>query len=458
MPEENEQAIESETASPIYEIQNLLKKGTKSELEHYIDQLGFSEMLRAFSRLDHDEQTKLLLKISPADAAEFLEDVPDTFASELVEKLTAKEAASIVTEMESSEQADLLGDIQEDNAEAILAEMKPEDAEEVRELSTYADDEAGGLMITEILKFDISATVIDVIDHLESISNKDKYFDTYIYITSRYGKIAGVLSLRDLLLAHKATKLQDILKPARCVKTNTKFEFLKGYFEDNDFYAAPVVDEDQLLVGVVRRRDLTEAIFKLTESQQLKAAGLVVGEEMRTMPVVVRSRRRLSWLSINIFLNIISASVIALYTDTLTAVIALVVFLPIVSDMSGCSGNQAVAVSMRELALGLVRPYEVFRVWIQEIKVGAINGCILGILLGGIAWLWKGNPYLGVVIGSALAINTVIAVSIGGTVPLILKRMNIDPAVASGPVLTTVTDLCGFFLVLSIATLMLPVL
>ncbi|MDH3239022.1 MAG: magnesium transporter, partial [Alphaproteobacteria bacterium] len=168
-----------------------------------------------------------------------------------------------------------------------------------------------------------------------------------------------------------------------------------------------------------------------------------------------RFRRRISWLSVNILLNVAAASVIAVYIDTLGAVIALAVFLPIISDMSGCSGNQAVAVSMRELTLGIVKPFEVFRVWLKEISVGALNGLALGILLGGVAWAWKGNPALGLVVGGALALNTLVAVSIGGTVPLLLKRWGVDPAVASGPILTTVTDICGFFLVLSFATLML---
>jgi magnesium transporter len=174
------------------------------------------------------------------------------------------------------------------------------------------------------------------------------------------------------------------------------------------------------------------------------------------MPVLKRTRRRLSWLSLNILLNIIAASVIAMYEDTLSAVIALAVFLPIVSDMSGCSGNQAVAVSMRELSLGIVKPYEIVRVWLQEVSVGLINGTVLGCLIGIAAWLWKGNPYLGLVVGIALAANTLVAVSLGGTVPLLLKRLKVDPAVASGPILTTVTDMCGFFLVLSLATIMLP--
>ncbi|NSW95562.1 MAG: magnesium transporter, partial [Bacteroidales bacterium] len=138
-----------------------------------------------------------------------------------------------------------------------------------------------------------------------------------------------------------------------------------------------------------------------------------------------------------------------------SAVIALAVFLPIISDMSGCSGNQAVAVSMRELSLGIVRPGESLRVWFQEIQVGLINGLVLGILIGLAAFLWKGNIYLGLVVGGALAINTIVAVSIGGTVPLILKSIKVDPALASGPILTTITDMIGFFLALGFATVAL---
>jgi len=173
------------------------------------------------------------------------------------------------------------------------------------------------------------------------------------------------------------------------------------------------------------------------------------------LPLRTRCARRLSWLSMNIVLNVLAASVIAYYEDTLSSVIALAVFLPIVSDMSGCSGNQAVAVSMRELSLGLVRPREVLRVWGKEVSVGLINGVSLGALLGLVAWLWRGNPILGIVVGVALALNTIVAVSIGGSVPLILKGLGVDPALASGPILTTVTDICGFFFALGLASLAL---
>ena len=174
------------------------------------------------------------------------------------------------------------------------------------------------------------------------------------------------------------------------------------------------------------------------------------------MPTGLRARRRLAWLSVNIGLNVLAASIISSYEETLAAVIALAIFLPMVSDMSGCSGNQAVAVSLRELSLGVTRPADLFRVWRKEAAVGLINGLALGLLIGLVAWLWKGNAWIGLVVGLALAVNTLVAVSVGGLVPLVLKSRGVDPAVASGPMLTTITDMCGFFLVLSIATALMP--
>jgi magnesium transporter len=209
------------------------------------------------------------------------------------------------------------------------------------------------------------------------------------------------------------------------------------------------------MMGVVRRAAVQEAANKRNNQLFLKFAGIVGGEEFRSMPLVTRSSRRLSWLSINIVLNIIAASVIALYQDTLEKAIMLAVFLPIISDMSGCSGNQAVAVSIRELTLGLVRPRELLRVFFKEAAIGLINGGVLGCLLAAAALIWKGNSYLGLVVGGALFANTLVAVCFGGLIPLVLRGMKMDPALASGPILTTVTDMCGFFLVLSFATVML---
>jgi len=310
-------------------------------------------------------------------------------------------------------------------------------------------------MEVEAFTFTLDETVGAVLNRLiEGDESFERYRGQHPYIVDDTGKLIGVVSLRDMLRSRRSLPLAEILHQPIAVSPDTGQRELAMIFHDNPFLGIPVVDANGILLGVVSRQELAEA--ELERAEQESRARQQVSDELRSMPTMQRSRRRLAWLSSNIVLNIIAASVISLYEDTLAAVIAIAVFLPMVSDMSGCSGNQAVGVSMRELSLGLTRPADLYYVLRKEFGVGVLNGIALGILIGIVAWVWKDNAFLGLVIGMALALNTVIAVSIGGSVPLILKHLGIDPAVAAGPLLTTVTDMAGFFLVLSLATLFMP--
>ena len=416
---------------------------------------GAVRQLLALSAKDRD----ILLTHIPAElAAALIEEAPHSAATELVERLEAERAAEIIDELASDVQADLIGDLNQADADAILVELDAQDAADVRRLAEYDDDRAGGLMVAEAFSFPDTATVGAV---LRGFVSEDEDFERYRgqhpYVVDAEGRPVGVVSLRGLLTSQRSAKLSSIMVPPLTVPADMMLDDLQDIFDEHNFLGLPVVDPEGKLVGVVSRSAVDAAALERMESDSLKLQG-VVGDEVRSMPTWIRSRRRLAWLSANIVLNVIAASVISAYEETLAAVIAIAVFLPMVSDMSGCSGNQAVGVTMRELSLGLVRPRDAFRVWLKEVSVGVINGIALGILIGVVCWLWKGNPWLGAVIGIALALNTVIAVSIGGVVPLFLKQLGQDPAAASGPLLTTITDMAGFFLVLSLATLMMPLL
>ncbi len=442
---------------PWEQFEEFLETEDADALRQLIDELPTSEIARSLSRLSPDDQLHVLERLGDKDAAAIIEEIPDPMAVDLLRRIPADNAARLFEEISSDERADLLKEFDTDAAEAILAEMEPEKAIEARLLTGYPSEVAGGLMITEYLWHYETATVGAVLqdfhDHGEIYSDYDVQ---YTYIVTKDRKLVGVLRLRDLLLAPRHTPVSTIMvKSPLHVTDYTSLTELGAFFDEYELMGVPVTDVDGRLIGIVRREDVDEALIDRSDSDYLKSQGIVGGEELRSMPLWRRSSRRLSWLSINIFLNMIAASVIAVYQDTLSAVIALAVFLPIISDMSGCSGNQAVAVSIRELSLGLIKPFEVLRVWFKEVAVGLINGTVLGLLLGTAAWLWKGNGYLGLVVAAAMAINTVVAVSIGGTVPLFLKWLKSDPALASGPILTTITDMCGFLLVLSFATMML---
>jgi magnesium transporter len=424
-----------------------------------LEPLTLSEGLREVLELNAEDRAALLSILPAGIAAELIEEAPSELAAELVEDLDAEHAAAIMDELDSDTQADVIGDLDEEDAEAILAEMDEEDAADVRRLASYEDDTAGGLMQAEVFTFTLSDTVGAVLRRLASDEEDDfeRYRGQHPYIVDKEDRPIGVVSLRGLLTAKRSAKLAEIMTTPLTVTVDTPLDELRDIFNEHPFLGLPVVEKDGRLAGVLSRSALDEAVLERAEAESLKLQG-VVGDELRSMPLFLRSRRRLSWLSANIGLNIVAASVISAYESTLAAVIAIAVFLPMVSDMSGCSGNQAVAVSMRELSLGLVRPVDMLKVWFKEVSVGVINGIVLGLLIGVVAWLWKGNAVFGAVIGTALALNTVLAVSIGGVVPLLLKRLGQDPAVASGPLLTTITDMAGFFLVLSLASLVMPYL
>lgn len=451
--ESNEQARE-----PWEIVSEILSRGDRTGLQGYLDALPPGEKARLLSRIEEDEQARLLQLLGSENAASLLDDLSDVQAIDILEDLPAEHAAAIIDEMPSDHQADLLGDLDQERAEAILQEMDPAEAQDARELLEYEENTAGGLMITEYLSYVDTLAVRDVLEdlrlHGESYSDYDVQ---YAYLTTADAVLVGVLRLRDLLLSSPERPIRGLMiaDPLH-VAAETPLEDLVHFFHEHHFLGVPVVDSEMRLVGVLRRLAVEEAAGDRANETFLRVSGHVGDEELRTMPLHRRSLRRLSWLSANILLNVVAASVIAMYQETLQAAIVLAVFLPIISDMSGCSGNQAVAVSIRELTLGLVKPYEFWRVLGKEASVGLLNGLALGLILGGISYLWKGNVYLGLVVGAAMMLNTLLAVSLGGLIPLALKALKADPALASGPILTTVTDMCGFFLVLSFASAVLP--
>jgi len=437
-------------------LRGLTEAGDGPALQAFLETLEPRTPSWALFRLSTEDQERLVRLLSPDLAADLLEELPDFHVADLIERLEIEHAADIVEAFTSDHGADLLAEMDSDDAAAILDEMIPEIAGEVRELISYPADVAGGLMGAEHYAYPRNARVSDFLGDLEQKRQTIEQLPQRILLLDAQGGPVGAVDIADVLLAEPGTDLSEMMHAVTAISADASLEELEDYFHRHETLGAPVVDKGGQLVGRVRLSALYEALAEREQEDHLKVQGIVGGEELRAMPVLTRSTRRLSWLSINIVLNIVAASVIAIFQDTVSAVIALAVFLPIVSDMSGCSGNQAVAVSMRELTLGIVQPRDVLRVWWQEVSVGLLNGIALGSLLALATYLWQGSPLLGAVVGVALALNTVIAVSIGGTVPLLLKRWHADPAVSSGPVLTTVTDMCGFFLVLGLATLALP--
>jgi magnesium transporter len=439
-------------------LEELIQSNAKAQIEAVFEDLPPVEMARMISSLNKADHIHLLELLGPEESASIISKISGLGAADMLAQLTSEQAAPIVNELPRQLQVNLLRRMRKNRASKILHAIKPHKVKKLERLMRYPENTAGGLMITEYLSYPEDMRVREVLDDLREHGETYSDFDIqYAYVVSETGHLSGVLRLRDLLMAPRDWVLSEtMIKTPLHVNINASLRDLKDFFRQYTFLGVPVTDDEGKLVGVIRNSSVREAANRQNNQLFLKFAGIVGGEESRNMSLFKRSSRRLSWLSINIVLNIVAASVIALYQDTLEKAIVLAVFLPIISDMSGCSGNQAVAVSIRELTLGMVRPRELVRVLTKESAIGMINGIVLGVLLGGAAVLWKGNPWLGLVVGVSLAANTLVAVSFGGLVPLILRGMRTDPALASGPLLTTVTDMCGFFFVLSFASILLP--
>ena len=443
--------------TPWYELEELLEAGETERVCALFESWSEVDRTHIASHLDRAALASLLDLLDVETAAELIECLPLSQAADAIEEVTPLAAAEILEELPSDERVDVLAEVESKEREAILDVVDSDTADEARTLLEYDADTAGGLMHTEFLSIRTRQSVADAIERIRGSADVFAHYSIqYLYAVDEGGRLEGVIPMRSLLLVEPQLDLEElVIRDPVFLRVDDSLEAVHDVFEEAGFLGAPVVDGQGVLLGVVERTAVDDATIEVAEADHMKSLGIASGEELRSMPSLERSRRRLSWLSINIVLNLMAASVIAAYEETLRGAIALAVFLPIISDMSGCSGNQAVAVSLRELSLGVVRPGELFHVLAKEAVVGILNGVALGMLLVGVAVLWKGDPVLGFVVGAALAMNTLFAVSIGGVVPLLIKRFGWDPALASGPILTTLTDVLGFFLTLSLASTVL---
>lgn len=439
----------------------IIDSGNVAHLEAFLELLAPSDTPYTINRLDEDRQTRMLSMARPGLAAQLIEHLNDSHAADLIEELAPQGAAAIVDELDSDDQADILGELDRDEAEAILTHMDPQEAADARQLVGYEPDTAGGVMITEFLSYHMNQSVSDVLEDLRNHVEEYADYDVqYVYATDDQGVLRGLIKIRDVVLTSGNQPLRSIMNPSpTLVGVNDSIDHLEDIFDRYAFNAIPVINPQRDLVGVVRRAAVEEAHSERAERDLMRVSGIIAGEELRSMPLASRSLRRLAYLVPNILLMILSISVIAAFEDlVLKDVIALAIFLPLVAGVSGSAGNQAVAVSIRELSLGVAKSTDTLRVLVKELQVGVVNGLVVGVIVFVIAYAMRGDFYLAMVIGCALPATVIVSVTLGGTVPLILHRLRVDPAMASGPIITTLIDFFGFFSVLGLAWLMIDYL
>lgn len=410
-----------------------------------------------FGLLDTGEGAAFLGALTDeVKAREVLLWLPPEQSGAVLAELDAGVAARLVRGLPSDERADLLAQLGDEDQDAIQASLPAEARADAARLLKYEPDSAGGLMETELLSYPVSSLVRDAIRDLRT--NREKYSSIgvqYMYLVDGQRRLAGVVPLRDLMLAPEDAPLSQLSRqsPAAVRDVDSTHDVALA-FDEHPYLALPVVDEQGALLGVVNRADATQSEQEQTEDQYRVSQGIVGGEELRSMPVALRLRRRTAWLGVNLILCLGGAAIVAMHQETIAKAIVVAAVLPVISATSGNAAMQAAAVSIRELTLGIIEPRAWRRVLAHELLLALLMAIPLGGAVAVLARFWGAGWMVGEAVGLAMAVNACIAVGIGATCPLVLRRFRIDPALASGPISTTMADVTGFAITLGLVAWM----
>jgi magnesium transporter len=407
-----------------------------------------------FSELDDYEQAALLPELNPADSADILEKMDDQEAAELVAGLPPETVIRIVDEMEPDEAADLLGDITPAQAQVVLAGL--EEPEEVRPLLLHPDDSAGGLMTSEFLALRRRMTARQAIQAIREWKPEAEEI-YYLFVVDRDGILVGVFSLRQLVVAPPDTRLEEIMdREVISVRAGADQEECARLMSRYDLLALPVVDAAGRLLGVVTVDDVVDVLVdEATEDiQRLGGAEPLARPYLDTHALAI-ARKRIGWLLLLFLTGTLTGSVMRLFQDQLQAVVALTIFVPLLIGTGGNAGSQTTATIIRAAAVGEVDSRDALRVWAHELKVGLV----LGLAMAAVAYLraitWEPDPALAFTVSASVLGIVLWANNIGALLPLIAARIGIDPAVVSGPLMSTLVDATGLFIYFSIAGLIL---
>jgi len=382
--------------------------------------------------------------LDPNTAANVLAEMDVVEAAHVIEDMEPPEASMVLAAMDPDDRVDILGHVPAPLHDELVAELGDEDAAEVRQLEKYPPDSAGGIMTTDVTSLYEYITVDDAITLLRRLSEElEQMF--YVYVIDRRKHLVGVLSMRDLILARPDRRLRDIMIPnVRSVPVTMDQEQVAQFMRRYGYLAMPVVDEENRLVGLITHDDVVDVMEEeATEDvQKLFGAG---AEERLNSPWQLSFRQRVWWLLVNLATAFFAGAVVGQFEDMLQTLTALAIYMPIVAGMGGNASAQAMAVSVRGLAMGHVDRKLLRHVIMRELIVGLLTGVVVGIVTAGIALAWQGDARLGLVVGLALILNHTLACTTGAGIPFIMKGLGFDPAQSATIFATTVTDVVGFF-------------
>jgi magnesium transporter len=407
----------------------------------------------AFSDLNDKDQAALLPRLDLEATADLLEELEDEQAAAVAERLGTEQLADVLDEMEPDDAADVLGDIPAARAQEALAEM--EEAANVIPLLPFADETAGGRMTTSFIALPLGASAADAIHTLRQVepSSETPY---YLYIEDDTGRLVGIVGLRDLVIAAPESKLETIMdRDVIYVHTHEDQEEVALRMARYDLAAVPVVNGQGTVVGVITHDDVMD-VFEQEATEDIYRLANVPDHDLSIhSPIRLAIRKRIPWLYLSAATALFAAWVVSRFESLIAEVAILAVFLSVVAGLGGNMATQSLAIIVRALALGEIDLRQAWRTVVKEGLTGLIAGLLVGTAVGLAVWLWQGNLVLGAVLGLALIGNMLVAGFVGALVPISLKALKMDPALASSVLVTTVTDSVGFALFLFLSAMAL---
>ncbi len=431
------------------QIQKLLADHDYDGAAEYLRTLHPADSAELLATLDSETQAAIVARLEPAHLAQVVEQMDDDDAAEAVQHLDVDALADVLDEMEPDVAADLLGEMEPQEANKVLEQMDEADA--VQPLMAHREDSAGGIMNVAPPSLRENMTVAEAFAFIKATyHDAEQVF--YLYVVDRQDRLIGVVNLRALILAEPDQTIQEIMRrDVITAHVGVDQEDVAQLLARYDLLALPVVDKQEKLVGIVTVDDVVDVLEQEATEDIYRLAQVSENADVFS-PIHVAMRNRLPWLYINLATAVLASAVVALFQNTIATVAVLAVFMPIVAGQGGNAGTQSMTIVVRSLALGEIELKNAWRVLIHELILGVLNGILIGITIGLIAWLWQGNPVLGIVISLAMLGNMIVAAIAGVLIPSLMLLLKIDPALASGVFVTTATDVMGFGAFLGLAT------
>ncbi len=435
------------------DVMEAVQAGAGDAVDALLDPLHPADIAHLLEQIDGRDRRDLLAILPGGLDGDVLSELDEALREEVIAQLAPTELADALRDLESDDVVDLVEYLDDAQQEAVLDALDAPDRVVVEQALAYPEESAGRHMQSELVRAPEHWTVGEAIDYLRSEVILPDQFYHIILIDARL-KAVGYVTLGRILSHSRETLLRDLTEDTfRTFHVAQDVEEVAQAINHYHMITAPVVDDDDRIVGVITIDDAMAFLEEEAEEDILRLAG--VPEGSLSDRVIATTRRRFPWLAVNLVTAIFASLVIAMFEETIAGLVALAVLMPIVASMGGNAGTQSLTVAVRALATRDLTGANVWRVITREVLVGLINGVIFAVVMGVVGVVWFGSPMLGVVIAVAMVINMVVAGLAGTVIPVVLERVGIDPALASGAFVTTVTDVVGFFAFLGLAALWL---